>query len=341
MTSMNDWEASLGPSITSEIREEIHHVISSLPAATGCVLTGSLVEGLGNKHSDIDLYVIREDERAGARPTAIGLRTSRYVDCEFMSVQSVQSLASKIRRANWKTIRAVPIREIDRYYRLAIGLAVVVTIPTAAVLDECKTTLACRALNMRAAAQAHDYLWRAHLMYRLHDERTARVVLREALRWATVSELALAGEGYASLKWTLEKAIRVWGPHSAESKLSTAYFQPIENFEVTAMALENWLSPESGSEIKLAPRIMDPTYTVIAEDDVLYLVRNSKSVVEIRGFAAVLYGHLVRDISWRKTAELLAAEASMPVSGFEAACFPELQQLHAAGLVDLSSATNE
>lgn len=205
-----DWAGVIpDPQVRAEVVHEVERFAAGLDEGDSCLVTGSLVEGLGNTNSDIDLYVVLGQGRG--RGTAIGLRATRYVDCEYMDQASLTALAERFRTAGWDDVPDLTESQLDRHYRLAIARPVVVTPETAAVQAQFDTATSGRVFSLWAARRALEHVAAARVSWQEGSRRAALAYLREAALWRAATALAQDGEGYPSLKWTVEKAARRHG----------------------------------------------------------------------------------------------------------------------------------
>jgi hypothetical protein len=86
--------------LPADVQAEVERVLSSAAEGTSVFMTGSIVEGFGNDHSDVDLYLV-QDAGQPEQATAIGMRRSRYVDCEYFQARSWQRLAQRLGAFSW------------------------------------------------------------------------------------------------------------------------------------------------------------------------------------------------------------------------------------------------
>ncbi|WP_062205629.1 hypothetical protein [Streptomyces sp. NBRC 109706] len=197
------------------MRREIDAIVSRLPADVSCVATGSIIEGFGNSSSDIDLYVIH-DEGTPKQSISIGIRKSRYVDCEYMTRASVTDLLSRVENLSWGAMLDQPIFDINRYYRISIGIPVVLSDGLEKTLQSFDRGRACTVFERWSLLRAYEHLARASTALAFGAEDQADVLLREGVLWHANSRLAAGGEGYPAIKWTGEKAARLHGRGTAE-----------------------------------------------------------------------------------------------------------------------------
>lgn len=187
---------------------EIAKQIERLPADCSCVVSGSLVEGFGNRHSDLDLYSIYA---ASAPPvaTSIGMRPGSYVDMEHVASASLKELVERVNDPGWSWKRAE--KDLDRYYRLAIALPARVTEDIRTLLKGFDRRIACERLATLARGKTRQYLARAAVAVVAEEHVVGLLALQKARLWSAAHVLALDGEGYVNTKWIAEKAARVHG----------------------------------------------------------------------------------------------------------------------------------
>lgn len=276
-----DWAERLPEAQREEIRAEIAQVIAGLPEGASCVATGSLVEGIGNANSDVDLYVIGEPG-APSRPTSIGIRGARYVDCEYFDLDSITRLCNAFDEATPETAHEFALHDFDRYYRLSIAARVLVSDGVAEVLDRCSASRSREVYAGWAAARSRDYVSKAVVEHALGRAGHAAVIIREAALWRATSVLAAEGEGYPSLKWATVKAARRFGTGTA------AYLDCLHGSDAMpedVPAVCDWLrerlpSPADTDSCNWALR---PNTTVFDEGATVRLMAGRRTVVEVDG----------------------------------------------------------
>jgi hypothetical protein len=192
----------------------VDRIRSRMAPGDTLVLSGSLVEGLGNPRSDLDFYLIADAPEA----VRMAMSQSSYVDCELVPPESLDRLADSLSKSlDGFASAAVELSDIDRYYRISIGFRVVTGAPRhREILERFDKNQACSALRSWASLRSLAYSARARIAAADGAVRRAAVFARDAAIHRVVAELADRGEGYASLKWTMEKAQRAYGADSAE-----------------------------------------------------------------------------------------------------------------------------
>lgn len=198
-----------------DVIEEVEQFASRLDTSCSVLLTGSLVEGLGNRYSDVDLYVIADEGRP-RQQIAIGLRASRFVDCEYFSAAALAELAERFERSSWWDIDSIRRAELDRYYRLSIALGVRMTPRGRDLQLRFTKQIACRVYAQWALLRVYEHLGQSACTLAAGAMSAAELHLRETALWLGASVLADVGEGYPKLKWLGEKAARRYGRGSAE-----------------------------------------------------------------------------------------------------------------------------
>lgn len=322
------------PGLPSEIRAEIARIAASLPSDTSCVATGSLVEGLGNANSDIDLYVIHHGA-ASRLGISFGLRGSRYVDCEHLAQDAVADLADRVPKLTWRSLEGTRLRDINRFYRLGIGIPVRLQPSAASLLARFDRPAADAAFAMWARLRGYEHLARAACLLASGAEAPADLLLREAALWHASRVLAEAGEGYPSLKWAAEKAARRYGRGSA----------------VFGELIDGWLRPSGSPAERLARQTATGTPPdLVATLDVRscalaagvrfvpgerggHLVRGTRSVARCRGLVAAVCGQLADGLSWHEATDRVAAGLSVAPPLVRVAAWGHLAGLRDAGFV--------
>jgi hypothetical protein len=325
----------LPESIPQAARDEVVGVVEQLPDDTSCLVTGSLVEGIGNAHSDVDFYVI-QPAGAPARPVTIGIRGARYVDCEYLTVNAITRLADRLSDPSETTLVGLNQRTFDRYYRLAIGIPLVVTAEVATALDRCTTGQACERFADWSALQAYQHLARAAVSHALDQPRHAQLLLREAALWRASRVLAEAGEGYPALKWTEAKAARRFGPGTAEYRDCLAgYLGPTGDVAVELDRARSRIVPPAAalSVMREQSWTIDDRVEVVDDNDVTYLLLGGGSIGWVEGVTGMLVAELSLGRDWRKAVTDLAAMLAVTGDEVVVASFADLQDLGAAGFL--------
>ncbi|MGP3928801.1 hypothetical protein [Nonomuraea sp. KM88] len=189
------------------------------------VVSGSLFEGIGNVRSDLDFFVV-SDNRPRDVPVRMAFAGASWLDIEYVRARELEDLTRKLATTDPKAIAQV-LRlsrpELDRYYRLAIGATVKGAYPTSVVfsLEAYRPVLRSWAILHAGAFSA-----RATIALNSGDVTAATLYACYAAHLCTMGTLTDVGELYPSPKYTLEKAIRAFGPDSAEVATIAALLHP-------------------------------------------------------------------------------------------------------------------
>ncbi|MGH9213668.1 MAG: hypothetical protein ACRD2C_23780 [Acidimicrobiales bacterium] len=325
---------SLPDSVPADARDEISRFLPHLPPATSCIATGSLVEGIGNANSDIDLYILQDSRQAEAKPISIGMRRFRYLDCEYMSHEGVDGLAAKFQDPSTSAVIEFKQRDFNRYYRLAIGAPLVLTQDVAELLTRFSKEQACRHFGQWSLLRAYQHLARATVSHALGDARRARLLLREAARWRASSVLAAAGEGYPSLKWTTVKAARRFGADTPAYRDCLAGY--LDNSGDLGRDLahlrERIRLPEESRRAAGAERwALNDDVRMVSASEGHYLLHGKQSIVRLSGIASLLAAEMGRGRRWDDAVASVATELSVPVHEVLAAASPYMRELGRSG----------
>ncbi|WP_194890867.1 nucleotidyltransferase domain-containing protein [Catenulispora pinisilvae] len=296
----------------TDIRAEIDAVAAGLPATVSCVATGSLIEGFGNPNSDVDLFVIHE-EGVPQQSIAIGMRAARYVDCEYMSRASLDSLAARMADGSWASLVPQARPDFDRYYRLCIGVPIRTTAATSDTLGRFDLDVARGNYAWWALARAFEHVARCAAALALGDRPRAGVILREGALYQASSTLAEEGEGYPGLKWLGEKAARRYGRGSAAfQQIVDDCYRPEGSLEDRLDRLRLRVDAPAALRAALKDRscALDPETTVGLGHDSHVLVRRRK-IAEAGPIAAGVCRQLATGESWAQAVDALAVELSL------------------------------
>lgn len=315
----NEVQAWLGlPAVSrlpADAIDEISRFATTLDEGTSLVATGSLVEGFGNANSDIDLYVVQDEARPSV-PTSVGIRQSRYIDCEHVTLASLRQLAERIADLDRSTVLGYTMRELDRYYRLAIAIPVRTTASfddTFALFDASRSR---KALEIFARVYAYELHACSAVLLATGEERSARLFAREAALWAATERLAAQGEGYVGPKWVGEKAARRYGRDSPEFRgLVDGYLRPgadistlIETHRRTLVLPGEVTDAVRDRALRLAPGVR-----MVGDVERCHLIRAKAAVARLGGPAAEICRALDEGLPWAEAVERYADQRALPL----------------------------
>ncbi|MDP4500499.1 hypothetical protein [Nonomuraea turcica] len=315
--------------------QEITQFVERVPEDASCVATGSLIEGIGNANSDIDLYIIQGSPGSASRPVSIGIRGSRYVDCEYLNIGAIEQLAARFDPSSaGHSPSRFTLRDIDRYYRLAIAARLTVSDEVATVLDRCSKGRSCQVLAEWSLARAYEYLARSDVEHALGRGDRALVSLREAALWRSTSVLAAAGEGYPSLKWATVKAARLFGTGTATYRdcLYGASALP-DDFAIVRKWLRERVVVSAGVLQEFTGQRWDlnPEVAVVVDGGALHLVLGRKSIAQVAGTAGLIITRLCEGRPWQEAVGMVAGACDIPVEYVLTASYRHMHELAAAG----------
>ncbi|UJP40685.1 hypothetical protein [Cellulomonas palmilytica] len=336
MTTADERTAlELPDEVWREVDRETAAVLESVPRPYSCVLTGSLVDGLGNANSDIDLYVIAPDGGSGARATAIGVRDNRYVDCEYMTVGSLASLADRTVGVTPVGATALSHKDVDRFYRVAIGFRYEVDPAMADLLARFQVEVAAAAVERWATAESARWLARAHLACATGD-RSTLLRFREAAIWWATARLAAAGDGYPAPKWVIEKARRTWAPGHPEAELLARFRRTRPEGVTDAIALlhEVLACPDEVVSALAAPSwsLGQGVRVVDGQDDV-HLVLGRRRIVRLTPETAAACRALAASGDWSTATRHVSAQLGVPDAVARIGLVPGMRRLVASGFM--------
>lgn len=323
--------------LAAEVRREVDRIVSALPEDASCLLTGSLIEGLGNRNSDIDLYVVH-GSGALANPVGLGMRRSRYVDCEYMTLSSLDALADQV-GGGWAALLDLPRAPVDRFYRVSVAVQARLAPGAGSVLGRFDKGAACRVGRDWSLLNAYRMLARGALHLASGSAHAAALHLRQAALWRSNSALSEAGEGYPAAKWVAEKAARRYGHGSARYReLTDPFLRPAGSpadrlAEVRAgirlpAELDALLS---GRSCALAPRVRH-----VREAGGDFLVRGRAAVAEVGGVVAAVCGDMAAGAAWAAATARHAALLGMPETEFRTALWHRTEGLRSSGFLRLT-----
>lgn len=324
------------PELSPEMWDEVRQTMATFPDDFSFVVTGSLVEGLGNANSDLDLYAIAEGNSYGHSPS-IGLRQSHYVDCEHMNRAALDQLCDRVHACTWDTLDQLSLREIDRFYRVAIGIHARVT---AAAVEETLVRFtksqACSVFAMFANLRAYEHLTAASCALATGSHVEADMLTREAWLWSSAQRLAELGEGYPSLKWTGEKAARVFGRGSAEfNDLLDGYARPTGSITDRLDQLRSRVQvpAELGKALEGRSGRLADGVRLVGTDADTYLLRKDGFVIPVDGLVASVCRSLASEAGWSAATAAVADELLVPAVEVTTALWRDTEYLRVQAFV--------
>jgi hypothetical protein len=224
------------------------------------VVSGSLIEGIGNRRSDLDLFVISE-ERPRDVPVRMAFAGNSWVDIENVRPAAVDALVNKLESIDSKNpaqVLHLTHEQLGRYYRLAIGVAVKGSFHAQSAFS---LGLFGAVLKAWAAVQAGAFAARAANAMRGGETSAAVRYASHAAHLCVEAALTDVGELYPSFKYAREKAIRAYGAASSEVAAITALLHPsgpqeryvAEVNEYVDATLAECFGPVDGRSVQVRP----------------------------------------------------------------------------------------
>jgi predicted nucleotidyltransferase len=175
-------------------------------------LSGSLVEGLGNRTSDIDMYVIGAASPSG--PLVIRKKNSfciskhvyndRRVDVEFWSTRGAAALADKLRNIVVdRDLDAFECEAVDFMHRLKVGLPLSAQETFAAWRERFDFGKLLQYQRARARLNLQDMLEDVEGMLARPDLEAALIRSRDLLDEIVIYSLRCLGESNPKMKWRI------------------------------------------------------------------------------------------------------------------------------------------
>ncbi|WP_144122627.1 hypothetical protein [Catellatospora sichuanensis] len=326
--------------IPPDVRNEIHRYVKTLPDDASCIVTGSIVEGIGNINSDIDLYIIQQAGSFTPKPIAIGIRESRYMDLEFLSDQTVRRLAEKFADPAADVLQDLNDRDFDRYYRIAIGIPLVAEDWVHDILPEFTVDRSRALFSRKAMVRAYHHLARGAVAHAMGQTRGAQVLLREAALWRATSVLADAGEGYPSIKWAEVKAARHFGAGTAQYTACLSGYLDSSPDTTTHLSQARERIPLT-DDVRQAfpdqPWELAENVQVITDGDAQYLVRGAQSVARVSGVVALVISELAAGAPWTDATANIATKLQVSRGELGAAASAVLRELGRGGYLHRSA----
>lgn len=336
-----DYQREL-PSLPDDVSVEVQRILDAVGTGTSVFMTGSIVEGFGNIHSDVDLYVV-QDEGRPEQSVAIGMRRSRYVDCEYFPSGALRRLSARVGAGDWAQLGTLRDAEIDRYSRFARGVPLRITSEFAAVSATFDRGVASALFGKLALRRAYGLFGGAVLLAASGDERGSDLTLRSAAIWTATAEMAAEGEGYPSQKWVGEKAARLYGRGSQKfESIIGECFRPSGALAQRLARLRERLPIPPG----LAEVLDGPGFALAAGvrpvqngTDWLF-VHKSLGVANLRGRVGAAIASLSQGVSWLQATEELARDTGIAAREARAGLSHESATLRGTGHLIEQRSTN-
>ena len=180
-------------------------------------VSGSTVEGFGNAKSDLDLYVIYENEQdklfklVHANSFSTG---TNYVDMEIYSMQEMLDIAGQINlidSEDFDVVREIPRNALDAYYRTAIGIPVYNESGFNQLQLKFDKSWAAKIIHVWQGLRCASELDRAKELLIKERYEEAAYAARAAVETGIDSYLATLDEAFTGTKWRYEKLERSLG----------------------------------------------------------------------------------------------------------------------------------
>lgn len=321
------------PPLPADVAVEVQRILDGVDDGTSVFMTGSIVEGFGNQHSDVDLYLV-QDEGRPEQGIAIGMRANRYVDCEYFASSALRRLSSRIGSAGWADIGALRDAEINRYYRFATSIPLRVTGEFSAALATFRKPVACDVFGKSALQRACELFGSASLLAATGDRRAAELTVHFAMVWLATAELAAEGEGYPSLKWVGEKAARRYGRGSPEFESVVAEcFRPSGDLAARLDRLRQRLNipPALGELLDSRSCELASGVRALRGESGWLFVHETLGVTTVGGAVGPAFASLAQGMSWQQATEALSRETGLSAREARAGAWHESAKLRTTG----------
>lgn len=200
--------------------------------------SGSKQDGFGDRYSDIDIYMLCEDNQIPADDEImlpiLGVKFGYniYNDEKLgywveMTPYSMSWARNTIRKINsialddYESISNLSYREYDMYYRLVIGTPIVNSKVFYDVQGKTSKEHICRVLSIRKGINAAKNFNYAKLLVGESEYEQAYYYAQAAVEYAIDHYLCNMGEGYPGGKVKFRKMERLWGKDSEFEKKAT------------------------------------------------------------------------------------------------------------------------
>jgi hypothetical protein len=321
------------PPLPADVAIEVQRILDGIAKNTSAFMTGSIVEGFGNAHSDVDLYVV-QDEGRPEQAIAIGMRQSRYVDCEYFAASGLMRLSRRMGSASWGDLETLRLAEIDRYYRLAASVPLRITSDFAPVFATFNKQVGREMFGKSALLRACELFGCASLLAATGDSRGAELTLRTASVWIATAELAQEGEGYPSAKWLGEKAARRYGRGSPKfERVLAEYLRPSGDLAPRIDRLrERLIAPVGLTELLDARTcaLADGVRAVRNGSDWLF-INETLGVATIGGAVGAAVASLTEGTTWLQATEELSRSTGVRCGEVRAGMWHESAKLRITG----------
>jgi hypothetical protein len=193
-------------------------LIDYLPLSDEVIAVGSVVEGLGNVLSDLDLYVLTENAGSARAANFYWLEAGCWVDVTVLQMDQLRDVVRRLHdpgrfsSVEWGEHKCIPWSSLDICHRLSIGVPLTdPLVPLRCQLDIDRAALAREvAMGYILPARAR-WLDAVGAMQSGHFGQAAYCA-KIALDCAIDAYVALLGQTNTNEKWRLAKAIRAADP---------------------------------------------------------------------------------------------------------------------------------
>ncbi|MCA6622925.1 MAG: nucleotidyltransferase domain-containing protein [Pseudanabaena sp. M165S2SP1A06QC] len=196
---------------------DILHDLSFQPLHDLVLAAGSIVEGLGNKESDIDIFIIhgKQTSQENGNKVRLASRVRRWVDTIHMSVEAVERTYHQIHQRGatlppeWGQFSGISLDALDLYHRLSLAVRLndpILGLDFMPIFDH---AVLGRALCLTFLIPARARWVDAVGAFESGQLGQARYVARFCLEYALTSYCALLGETNPSEKWLAAKLARL------------------------------------------------------------------------------------------------------------------------------------
>lgn len=184
------------------------------PLADDVILSGSLVEGLGNVDSDIDVFVVGDQVRHRRGGLWFWHDARRWVDVTYCEAAAIDQLAARIRGSfveitDWSAHPCAAFGDVDLYHRLCIGVATTDPVRPAFQREQFDVRKLGREIAYQNIVVARARWLDAVGAFRDGQHLQAAYVARICFDFAVDAYSALLGETNPNPKWRWARIARL------------------------------------------------------------------------------------------------------------------------------------
>ena len=178
-------------------------------------VSGSVIEGFGNDKSDLDIYIISDNQ--SVQQVFIPIDLGKKIDIVILTHEEIQEIGSKINQTSPNSYDEVYLVSSDyliHYYFTAIAEPIVNPKILYSLQSDFRKEIVARLLESYYGLWCQKTLAQANFALQENDLEAAYFSVQIAIGFAIDSFLAAHGESYPRRKFRFDKIARAFGKSS-------------------------------------------------------------------------------------------------------------------------------